>query len=277
MAATHAGGLVLGTPQPRPELDEFLLREGYLEATRLYHPVLECWCGGSFTEAPLLSDAFRQYQLCQACGCLVLRFVSTQQGLEELYSARYFREHQAAIGLPTFETRWTNDALDRIPRWIDVVRRYCPAGRILEIGCSHGRFLFEISRCGDRALGLELDAEIAAWGRSQNGQDIRSLRLEDLDETGFDVVFAADVLEHVSDPRGFVACAAEKLGQGGHALFQTVVYDSVPQCPATMARPLYHTILYHRDSLRLLSGQTFRFLETVPSVFGCHFAVFQRA
>jgi SAM-dependent methyltransferase len=271
------GTLRLEAPKPKAELDEFLEREGYHNLKRLYHPVSRCWCGGSLVAHSTLPAAFDHYQLCVECGCLVLKYVLGQEGLDELYGIRYFREHQNAIGLPPLESRWHTDALDRIPFWLQTISRYCSVGSILEIGSSHGRFLLEATRAGYRAIGLELDRSVAEWARRRSdGIDLRPVRIEDLQETGFHVVFAADVLEHVYSPYSFVVESARVLHSGGHALFHTVVFDAPEMCPSSMARPLFHTILYSRRSLVNLQGAAFRFVGTLPGLFGCQFVVVKR-
>lgn len=271
------GTLLLEEPEPNPELDDFLEREGYDRTARLYHQVSRCWCGGSLAAHPTLPSVFDAYRLCGECGCLVLKYVATREGLDELYGVRYFREHQRAVGLPPLESRWHTDAIDRIPVWLRTIGRYCNKGSILEIGSSHGRFLLEASRAGYRATGLELDSGVADWARQKNdGVDLRTARIEDLQETDFDVVFAADVLEHVYSPQSFVAESARVLRVGGHALFHTVVFEAPEMCAAPMARPLFHTVLYSRRSLMNLQGDVFRCIGTVPGLFGCQFVVVER-
>ena len=271
------GGLALAAPVPNPELDRFLLREGYGPAARLYHPVIHCWCGGSLAAPSGLPPEFDPYLQCTACRCLVLKFVLTPEGLEELYGIRYFREHQRAIGLPGLESRWDSDALDRIPFWLQTIARYSRTGSLLEIGSSHGRFLREASRAGYRAVGLELDAGVVAWARERNGGlDIRQARIETLADRDFDIVFVADVLEHVYDPRSFITACARVLRPGGHALFHTVVFDEPRECSLWLPRPLYHTVLYSRQSLTTLRSGPFRCLEILPGLFGCQFVVVQK-
>jgi hypothetical protein len=137
--------LGLGNPVPVPSLDAFMHREGYEVRARLYHPVTRCWCGSAELEPARGSvgvhDALDAYQYCRACHSLILRYVLPEEGLDELYGIRYFREHQTAIGFPPFPVRYENDATDRIPVWLEVLRRHVPCGKVLEVGCSHGRFL----------------------------------------------------------------------------------------------------------------------------------------
>lgn len=269
--------LRLDDPAPLPAMDDFMVAEGYAGGVpRLYQRVSGCWCGGDDLDGdPAGPDPrFRHYQTCRACGCLLLRHVLRPDGLAELYGPRYFREHQQAIGLPPIEVRYENDALDRIPIWLGRVAAHAPpAGRVLEVGSSNGRFVRELAASGYDVVGLELDREVAAWARERTGCDIRAAELGGLEDRGFHVVIANDVLEHLYDPRAFAAEALGHLVPGGVAMFQTVVFDDASQCPTGMLRPLYHTILYSRRSLPLLDSAAGTFTGLEDGAFGYHFVV----
>lgn len=269
--------LGLGEKTLRPELDAFLHREGYETGRRMYQPVLRCWCGSS-NLAPAWNGLaeFEDYQVCQSCECLLLKFVLSDEHLAELYGPRFFREVQIAIGHPPFQQRYENDAHDRIPVWIEIVRRHVPKGRVLEVGCGHGRFLKELSALGYQVMGLELDVEIAAWAREKTGVDIRGQRLETLNERDFDVVFSSDVLEHVYNPREFIESAVRATKVGGITLQQTVIFENWRTCPPGFLRPVYHTILYSRRSLDLLPPANACLVPPVPGPFGCDIVGFLR-
>lgn len=262
--------LALANPEFLPELDDFLRREGYEARQRQYCRVTGCWCGSTrLLPVPGGNSKYDDYQLCSDCGCLVLKYVLPEHALAELYGLRYFREHQVSIGLPAFSQRFENDARDRIPVWIRLLRRVSTGKRIVEVGCSHGRFLKELADRGYEVVGLELDAEIVAWAKAKTGLDIRCQRIESIPSASFDVFFANDVLEHVYAPRAFAAEALRVVVPGGKALFQTVVFDDWRKCPVGMLRPLYHTILYHASSLRglLPPGCALGVVHAGP--FGC--------
>lgn len=259
-------------------LDNFMVSEGYEHKKRLYSRVINCWCGSKdLTRAAGSSAEFEQYQLCRNCGCLILKYILTALDLSELYGMRYFREHQQAIGLPSFQARYENDINDRIPVWLGILKRFCPQGRVLEIGSSHGRFVKELSALEYEVVGLELDQEICEWSRKKTGCDIRCTTIDRLNDSDFDVIFANDVLEHLYNPKEFIQNSMRLLRVGGQALFQTVVFDEWRQCPVRMLRPLFHTVLYSRASLKLLQDDiTASLISVEKSVFDCSVVVFQK-
>lgn len=269
--------LTLGERQPAPRLDDFLAVEGYLKRRRSYQPVTGCWCGGRrLASLSEMSAGFADYQLCSNCGCLLLKKVLAPEYFGELYGSRYFREHQAAISLPPLNQRYENDADDRIPVWMEMVRKYLSRGRVLEIGSSHGRFLEELALAGYQVVGLELEEEICAWSREKTGCDIRNISIDKMGGDSFDLLFAGDVLEHVYNPKEFVREVVRVLRPRGWALLQTVVFSHWQECPAGMLRPLFHPVLFSRKSLKLLAGGSSWLTEVLPGVFDCSVIVFRR-
>jgi 2-polyprenyl-3-methyl-5-hydroxy-6-metoxy-1,4-benzoquinol methylase len=104
-------------------------------------------------------------------------------------------------------------------RLLDLIGRFVPAGRLLDVGCGPGLLLDEARRRGYDPLGLELSHASAVHARDALGLDVRELALEDFaddaGEPGFDVVVLADVIEHLDDPVGGIARCAALLRPGG--------------------------------------------------------------
>lgn len=94
--------------------------------------------------------------------------------------------------------------------------------RVLDIGCGGGELLESARRqFGIDPTGLDV-ARYAVKQLEEKG--IRAVRgvLADIPATPqFDIVFAIDVIEHVLDPRGFIADIAARLAPGGVAFLET--------------------------------------------------------
>jgi SAM-dependent methyltransferase len=75
-------------------------------------------------------------------------------------------------------------------------------GRILDVGCSTGNFLYSMQEFGWEALGVETSAYAVRLARQQLGLEVFHGRLEDTHSPSghFDVVTLWDVLEHTFDP-----------------------------------------------------------------------------
>jgi SAM-dependent methyltransferase len=97
--------------------------------------------------------------------------------------------------------------------------------RWLDIGCNRGLLLEAVRRLGWQPVGVEIAAEATRHARQQYDLTVYS----DLDalagEAPFDMITAWHVLEHTTDPVGFLRAAAAKLTPGGVLALQVPAYD----------------------------------------------------
>jgi 2-polyprenyl-6-hydroxyphenyl methylase / 3-demethylubiquinone-9 3-methyltransferase len=101
------------------------------------------------------------------------------------------------------------------------------AGRsALDVGCGAGLLCEPLARLGARVTGIDAapeNAAAAAAHAAAGGLDIRYLagELETLGDERFDLVTAMEVIEHVTDPAGFVTGLVEALAPGGLLVLST--------------------------------------------------------
>lgn len=113
-------------------------------------------------------------------------------------------------------------------REVNFIRRWCPSGRLLEIGCAYGFFLQEAKRHFDVA-GVELSADAAAHCRGK-GLDVATgvVSKAVLDRIGpVDVVVMLDVIEHLPEPHDMLALCARYLTPGGLIVLTTGDFGSL--------------------------------------------------
>lgn len=110
--------------------------------------------------------------------------------------------------------QWLKEAAKRLT-W---VQRHVASGRLLEIGSATGEFVTVAERAGFQATGLEA----SAWAVEAAGRLTPSVVRADLAEylgerpgERFDVVAFFHVLEHVHEPRAFLAPLVEALAPEG--------------------------------------------------------------
>jgi 2-polyprenyl-3-methyl-5-hydroxy-6-metoxy-1,4-benzoquinol methylase len=91
-------------------------------------------------------------------------------------------------------------------------------GKILDVGCMFGFLLDEARAHGLVAHGIELSPGPAQVARDK-GHDVFTGTLEayaaENPTTKFDAIYAQHVLEHIPDPRAFLATAKSMLAPGG--------------------------------------------------------------
>jgi SAM-dependent methyltransferase len=89
-------------------------------------------------------------------------------------------------------------------------------GRLLEVGPAGGFFLDEARKAGYEVMGVEINPEMAEFGRERLNLDLRCGIFEQIGLDGtFDVIVAQDVLEHTRDPLAFMRRVAALLAPGG--------------------------------------------------------------
>src|SRR5262245_63042256 len=113
------------------------------------------------------------------------------------------------------------EAMDPPPgtSWRALLDLVPPGARVLDVGCATGRFAAALRQKECRVTGVEINAEAAAAARARCDEvlegDIGELLAGELNERTFDVVVAADVLEHLVDPWSVVRGLRMLLAPGG--------------------------------------------------------------
>lgn len=97
-----------------------------------------------------------------------------------------------------------------------------PGSSVLDVGCAAGYLGRPLVQRGCRVWGIEADAAAVASGSDAGYQDLRCADLDELAalpwEQEFDVVLAADVLEHVRFPERVLRMLVGTLGPGGRVV-----------------------------------------------------------
>ncbi len=95
----------------------------------------------------------------------------------------------------------------------------------LDVGCGAGLFAALLARLGAKVTGIDAAPEVIAVARDHAaGQglevDYRHAAVEDV-AGRFDLVTSMEVIEHVADPRAFLARLAARLAPGGLMILST--------------------------------------------------------
>ena len=126
----------------------------------------------------------------------------------ERLSARYGEQHR--VRAPDFVWGGAERA--------EALRRAVggPGRRVLDLGCRHGA-LTRFYATGNDVVGVDVDRGALEYARRLGIQAVWSDVEEglDFDDESFDVVVAAELLEHLREPRRLVDEAARVLRPGG--------------------------------------------------------------
>ena len=152
--------------------------------------------------------------------------------------------------------QWLHEARVRLA-W---VQNHVPAGRLLEIGSATGEFACAAERAGYAVTGLEA----SAWAVEASRRLTQSVQRADLKQwlaerpgAAFDAVVFFHTLEHVSEPREFLAPLGGALAPGGRMFIEVPngeardLRDGVDWLGARMPD---HVVHYRRQDLERLLG-----------------------
>ncbi len=155
-----------------------------------------------------LSEDTFAYRRCLDCASLSLIDVPSDLG-------RYYPD--SYYDIPT--TAAVLDARASGERYkIDLIRRWMPSGRLMEIGPAFGLFARAAQQAGFDVHAIERDERCCEYLRNVVG--VRVTHSDDVvralgDVEDVEVVALWHVLEHLSDPLAVLAAAADRLRPGG--------------------------------------------------------------
>jgi 2-polyprenyl-3-methyl-5-hydroxy-6-metoxy-1,4-benzoquinol methylase/Zn ribbon nucleic-acid-binding protein len=108
----------------------------------------------------------------------------------------------------------------RFERELRIFRKFCKTGRVLDVGCSTGAFLYQLKNRFSQEyeiLGTDVAGKPLEHAESQGVPVNRTPFLDwAADSKGFDAVCFWAVLEHLAEPQRFLAKAAGLLKAGGY-------------------------------------------------------------
>jgi 2-polyprenyl-3-methyl-5-hydroxy-6-metoxy-1,4-benzoquinol methylase len=163
---------------------------------------------------------------CANCGFLFLHPQPSDEVLRRIYTDTYFlgaMDDRMRARVADLKTATAGLYLDQL------ARQGIRDGRLLEVGCGDGYLLAAAERRGYEVTGVEYSeyaAQRARAGLTRGQVLVGELSQVELPAGAFDVCILADVIEHVRDPRSFLATVRERLKPGGRLLIATPTTDS---------------------------------------------------
>lgn len=216
---------------------------------------------------------------CEKNGCKLRRcsscrliFVWPAPGnLTEIYSESYFKraaknEGENKFGYVDYE-KDKRAMQETFSRYLDKISNLDSGGRIFDVGAATGYFLDMARERGWATGGIEISAYAANMAKNK-GHDIFLGDLKELMiEEKYDVVTMWDVLEHLSNPDGYLKSVHGILKDGGILAINTI--NSSSFWARLLGRnwhailPPEHLFYYSVKSLNILLGNNgFKIIES---------------
>jgi 2-polyprenyl-3-methyl-5-hydroxy-6-metoxy-1,4-benzoquinol methylase len=167
---------------------------------------------------------------CAQCEFVFLNPRPKSDASAEIYKAAAYQPF-----LSTQPQRSFGDRIYRLARRVNVrskrrkIEKLKARGKILDVGCGTGEFLFEMKRHGWETIGIETSARAAGFARKNYGLEIAAADLVEADFAAeqFDVITFWHVLEHVHDPLATLKIARQILSDDGVILIACPNIESV--------------------------------------------------
>jgi len=190
---------------------------------------------------------------CPKCGLLFVPY-NEKEKLEQLYH-QYYRTGGR------YSEMYIRDDPRRtlvFERWLNIIQRRKPGGRLLDTGASLGEFLNLAEKRGVWELfGVEIDPAAARQARKNSGADIRTGTIErqDFPENYFDVITAWEIVEHLPDVLGCLRKLRSWLKPDGLLCLSTPNLNKLKNRLSRKYRgeffiPPEHLLYFNRRSLR---------------------------
>lgn len=175
---------------------------------------------------------------CRACGMVFANPVPAALASGEHYEG-------LASGLYLAEDKLAADyAPVRFERELKLFRRFCSGGKVLDVGCSTGGFLFQLEARwpGDyERLGTDVVGPALDYAKERGVAVLRAGFLEhDFGDGQFDALTMWAVVEHLVEPSKFLAKAASLLRPGGHCF---VLVPNLKSLAMRLLGPRYRYVM----------------------------------
>lgn len=241
-----------------------------LKALRRKHRC--CHLCGQKTFQVLHSFDFFDLIRCKRCGLVATTLSVDRSALEQMYSSSYYKERWKYY----FNNVITNSAVTKendnirdFRNGLSLIAQYKSGGRLLDVGCALGMFLFLAHRSGWDTYGVDISRYATHFAREVLKLQVRTGEIEDVKfpDKWFDVVTMWDVLEHFPDPSRQLQEIHRILKNEGIVLMNTPNEEAALRL---LAWKMYHLTggkikyplrkLYHQFHFHYFTSETLRSL-----------------
>ncbi len=170
-------------------------------------PSLPCIiCGNDKTKK--LYDVLLQ---CLGCGFIRADLNVTKESLDKMYSGNFFKGGAYVDYLKEEEVLKKSFRRD-----LQLVSRFCPSGRLLEVGCAYGFFL-DLAKHQYDAQGIDIGKEACAYAKERLKLDVicADFLEHEFKENYYDIIVMWATIEHLEDPSLYIKKISRLLKPGG--------------------------------------------------------------
>jgi SAM-dependent methyltransferase len=213
-------------------------------------------CGQSTEHEPF----YQRLKQCKTCSLVSANEIPGREELETVYGKHYFFDGEYLDYLEEKKAFQKN-----FRKWIMLLRRFVPHGKLFEIGSAYGFFL-ELARNVWEAKGVDISGPACEYGKSL-GLNVECGDFLDIPvEAGqYNLFCLWDTIEHLKRPDLYIKKIRETIAPGGIICLTTGDIDAiVPRIQRgkwRMIHPPTHLYYFSKKTLyRLLAKNHFEVL-----------------
>lgn len=167
-----------------------------------------------------LKNGYNIYR-CDDCNLMFVHPQPSRDELLRIYDNSYFWRGNKYLKMNKTESRSRN--LDNDKQKINIIKKYKETGRLLDVGCAMGGFLYLARQEGFDVTGVEVSTFCTNFIKNKLGIEVHNVDLLSarLPSGTYDVVTLWDVIEHLRNPVETVNEIHRILRPGGILCFST--------------------------------------------------------
>jgi 2-polyprenyl-3-methyl-5-hydroxy-6-metoxy-1,4-benzoquinol methylase len=196
--------------------------------------------------------------LCSTCGLVQQSDIPTQDQLRIYYSHHYRTDYKKAYAPKLkYVFRAGKAAKNRLEflRSSGVARDHTDSA-FLDIGAGGGEMVFAAAKAGCKAKGIEPNEGYSSFARDAYGIEVATGDLEDVQESGFDVITMFHVLEHMPDPVAVFQRLHQIIKNDGYLLVEV---PNIEQADASPSNIFFKAHLFYFSRATLLAAASLGF------------------
>jgi ubiquinone biosynthesis O-methyltransferase len=129
---------------------------------------------------------------------------------------------------------------------------------ILEVGCGYGYLTYSLHLLGHKIKGIDISKKAIDYAKKHFGNYFEVADLKDYKTNKkFDVIIATELIEHLSDPAGFISACSKLLKHNGKIILTTPNKDCCSkECVWKTDLPPVHTVWLSKNSFKYIAEKT---------------------
>ena len=148
---------------------------------------------------------------CLGCGFIWADLNVTKESLDQMYCGNFFKGGAYVDYLNEQEVLKKSFKRD-----LKLVSKFCPSGRMLEVGCAYGFFL-DLAKHQYEVQGIDIGKEACAYAKDQLKLNVvcDDFLKHDFKENDYDIIVMWATIEHLEDPSLYIKKISRLLKPGG--------------------------------------------------------------